>query len=72
MVKNKSKIPNELRQYIWEWIRDAQWYIAMSGYQSEYSSGLSLEEHYMEDEDEVITGIVQEVLDFYKIPRAEG
>lgn len=64
-VKPKFKVPSELQQHIWEWVRGAKWYVTMTGYQGEHTSDLSLEEHYMEDEDEVIAGIVTEVLEWY-------
>ena len=68
---SELKVPSELQQRVWSWIKDAKWYIEMSGYQNQYTSDLSLENHYMEDEDKVIAGIVQEVLDWYAVKKID-
>lgn len=63
---SKLKVPSELQQRIWKLIDEAQWYWTASGIQTEHISDLSLEEHFIENEDEVIAGIVKEVLGWYK------
>jgi hypothetical protein len=60
------KISSELGEKIASIIYQAQWYWAATGIQTEHVSDLSLEEHYIENEDEVINDIVQEVLRWYK------
>jgi len=63
----KIKVPKELQERIWAWINEARWSWTVTGTQSEHHSDLSLTDHYIENEDEVIAGIVQEILKFYEV-----
>jgi len=51
----------KLKQKIADLIHEANWYFTCSGYQNQHASDLSLEDHFMEDADEVIDAIIEAV-----------